>query len=543
MDTLGVDIGTTSIKYLLWRGRRGRGAVVSQGELPYDGTWESLDQAAAALRTREGTKVALSMSITSQNIVKKTFTIPVLPKKELREALNWSASKVVSTPLDDMNYEYVMLGQVSEKGIQKEEILFVGTEKAYLGKIIAAFRQAGFADIVLVTDLGSCFLPIVQKVKGASVAVVDIGGKQTGMYIFDGRKARLVREIMTASESFTDALMTGLNLSYEEAEAYKIQKGFDEGSKEALFTPMERLAGELRRTLKVYVQRYPDKPIAKVCVTGRGSRIPNFLETLQYHVDEEVEMLAAPAAIDEDFIPAYMAAARKETLLNLLPADVKLRRKELEYGRWARIGTAAVVSALIIFSLNSMAHYNRFKNEAELEKRKLAEKQASLAALKQTASQSRYNELLGAQKDLKERSAVLLTVLKYFSAYTPREIYLREIEFGPAPAADASKPGAAAGDAQKPPPPTPAPAKDGKNLQETVKDAVKADEDPFRVRLRGYVFGEADTWEPALADLLIRMEQSRFFSEVQVSGKTAKELRGRSVMEFSLTARCRGYEI
>jgi len=74
------------------------------------------------------------------------------------------------------------------------------------------------------------------------VAIVDIGGRQTGIYIFDGKKLHLVREIMTASESFTDVLISGFGLTSRKLKAYTREKGFDETSSDILAVPMERLA-------------------------------------------------------------------------------------------------------------------------------------------------------------------------------------------------------------------------------------------------------------------------------------------------------------
>ena len=78
MDTLGIDIGTVSVKYVRYR-KKGRGVVVSRGNYPYREAWEDIDGVLAEIKAREGTNVEVAVGITSQEILKKAFTIPVIP--------------------------------------------------------------------------------------------------------------------------------------------------------------------------------------------------------------------------------------------------------------------------------------------------------------------------------------------------------------------------------------------------------------------------------------------------------------------------------
>ena len=90
MDILGIDIGTVSVKYVRYR-KKGKGVVVSRGEYPYKEGWEDLEGILSSIKSREGVNVEVAIGITSQEILKKTFTVPVIPKEELREVLDWSA--------------------------------------------------------------------------------------------------------------------------------------------------------------------------------------------------------------------------------------------------------------------------------------------------------------------------------------------------------------------------------------------------------------------------------------------------------------------
>ncbi len=513
MDILGIDIGTVSVKYVRYR-KKGKGVVVARGEYPYKEGWEDLEGILSSIKNREGTNVEVAIGITSQEILKKTFTIPVIPKEETKEVLEWSASKIISIPLDDMRHEYVMLGEIDERGVRKDEVLFVGAHKEYVNRIVALFEGVGFKNMVLLTDIGFVYLPVVEEAIDGSVAIVDVGGRQTGIYIFDGKKLHLVREIMTASESFTDVLISGFGLTYTEAEEYTREKGFDETSSDILAVPMERLGGEIQRTFNVYAQKYPSRPVVRVYLTGRGSQIPNLIDKLKAFLVEELRHLPSQIEVEDQFLPAYMLAVQKDILVNLLPEQVKAREKEEVYKRYARIALALVFSVLVVWSITLWNQYTRAKSAVESEKAAVAQKRDQLDRLAPIKSSLVYYELGPIVAEIERRDASLIILLKYLASRIPKDVYVKEVEFSRSEAAEAPS-----------------------------KDVQKKPEAGNNVQVRGYVFGDPETMEATLLRLMISLEKSGVVNNVTVVSKEVKELKAKPALEFLITAKSVPYEI
>ena len=521
MDILGIDIGTVSVKYVRYR-KKGKGVVVSRGEYPYKEGWEDLEGILSSIKSREGANVEVVIGITSQEILKKTFTIPVIPKEELREVLDWSASKIISIPLDDMRHEYVMLGEIDERGVRKDEVLFVGAHKEYVNRIISLFEDVGFKNMVLLTDIGFVYLPVVEEAIDGSVAIVDIGGRQTGIYVFDGKKLHLVREIMTASESFTDVLISGFGLTYEEADNYAKEKGFDETSSDILAVPMERLGGEIQRTFNVYAQKYPSRPVTRVYLAGRGAQIPNLLEKLKAFLVEDLLHLPSSIEIEEQFLPAYTLAVQKDILVNLLPEQVKAREREVVYTRYARIGGVALLSIIVVWTLLTLTEYNRLRSSVDSERASVQQKREQLDRLAPIRSSLVYNELGPIVAEIERRDSSFIILLKYLASRIPKEVYLKEVEF--------SRPEAV--------PAAPAPAAPAKDAKET-----KVPEVANNVQLKGLIFGDVETMEATLLRLMIDLEKSNVVHNVTVISKDVKDMKGRPAMEFQITAKSVPYEI
>ncbi len=543
MDILGVDIGTVSVKYVRCKGTAGNSVVVSQGDYPYKGDFEDLRLILEDIRMKEGVDLEVAVGISSSDILKKTFTIPILPKKEQRDALNWTAAKVLSMSLDDMTYEHLMLGQVEEKGVMKDEVLFVGTSKGFVQRVQSAFQQAGFREIVLVTDIAFAYVYALGEVGERSLAVVDVGGRRTGLYIASGRRLMFAREILTASESFSDALMSGPGLSFDEAEQYKKERGFDAELTEILKIPFERLAGEVQRTFSVYNQHYPDKAVTQVYVTGRGARIPRFMEKLEETLVEQVDRLETLHGIEDKYIPAQALCMNVDVLPNLLPEGAKRRETSKLLKRFAMFGTVAIAAILILLSLGMWRTAKNADLRFRAEQGTLEQIKKGMAALGLQTPTAAIdpNDIGFIRNEIQKKDITFVTLLKYLSSRTPNGIYLKSVEFGgefPPDAPVAPQQGQqASGTAAAAPAPPAKPA-------EAVREAgQKTSVDEYPLVLKGYVFGEADSLELKLFNFILSLNGSGFIRQVDVLNKENKMVRGKPVMEFALSARCFKHEL
>ncbi len=559
MDILGIDIGTVSVKYVRWKGSKDKGKVLSKSIYPYKGELDDLRMILADIKAKEGTDVHVAIGITSQDIIKRTFTIPILPKDELAEALAWSASKVAPDPLDEMVYDYAMLGEVLERDVRRQEALFVGARKEYTKGLIDVFEGVGFSKFLFLSDIAFAYAPVVDKATDSSVAVIDIGGRQTSIYLYSGKKLMFARELMTASESFTDALMSGLNLSYDEAETYKQEKGFNEESRQILTVPLERLIGEMQRTFNVFGQRYPDKPLAKVFVTGRGARIPNVLPFIKEAFPEDVQPLSYTASsmeLEDEYVPAFALCAYRDSFVNLLPAELKQRARQGALTKWVRVGTVAVCAVLVVISMDMWSRLSKTTGNVEMEKKVVAQKKEQLQGFRTSVSkQPHYAEILAVSGELRKKDVTFVTLLKLISANFPRDAYLAEIGFDKYSRQETSqrerdleqrglisvkevvtgaiketitgKPASAPGSEGQTPP-----------AKETEKEQKE-----YSVTLKGYVFGDPELSEPVFLGVIVKLENSGLIKDIQVVNKQPIEIQGRKAMQFNLRMRCLPYEI
>ncbi|MCS7280766.1 MAG: pilus assembly protein PilM [Desulfobacterota bacterium] len=494
MQILSIDIGSTSVKYVIIRKK---GVVRAKGIYPYSGSLDDLPSILADIKEKEGTDFEIRLTITTTEIVKRTFTLPPLPKEELKEAVKWSLPKVLGEPLDTYIFHYGSIGPVDEKGIRREEMYFVGVKREFVERLIGIFEEQGFKNISLITDPLAPYSEIAKALKRErkNFGIIDIGGRLTGLYIFRNNRLSFVREILTAGESFTDSLVMGLGLSFEEAETLKTEKGFTPETEPYLLPPLERLSGELERTINVYNQRYPTEVCEHLYLTGRGSMIPGLEERFKEMLPMSVEPLLLYADVEESFLPAYFVALTKkpEKVLNLLPPEKTEWKRDM---RLKRVGIGLSVALATVFLFLSFSLYSKLRFleiNLKAETKLLNEKREFL--LRNTGiTPGNLSEMGQILSEAKKKNKTFVYLLKAISNLTPERVYLKELAF--------------------------------------EKDKTK---NVYTVLIKGFAVGEPATIEESLFRFIMLLEKRGILKDIQVSEKRLKESEDHKILEFSLT--------
>jgi Tfp pilus assembly PilM family ATPase len=496
MDVLGIDIGTVSVKCVRSKGKKG--ALKKAWEYPFAGHIEDLGPILEDIRQKEGTNLEVRIALTSTEILKRTFTVPVLPKEELKEAVKWSVTKILSEPAEEYIHQVGPLGTIEEKGIRKEEMYFIGAKRSYIEALITLFEERGFLNLGLITDICAAYTHVAEELhERRGFAILDIGGRQTGLYIFHGKRLHLVREIFTAGESFTDALIAGMGSTFEEAESAKLERGLDQSSVPFLLPVLERLSGEVTRTINVYNQRYNDRPCEIVYLTGRGSRLRGLLERLGELLPFEVRRLPLVFPVEEEFLPAFFLSLKGE-IANLLPKERRKRVREGVIVRWAKVATAGLILVICLFSMKVLSDLRALDLKIKLERRTLETKRAMIPKdLADPKGLAEQEEML---KEAKKADGTFLLLLKYLSYSLPQNLYLKEIGF----------------DEEK-----------GKGR--------------YLVEIRGIALGEKEMADAYVMKFLLLLEKDSLLKDASLSGREWKELKGRRVMEFTIRGACEAF--
>ena len=321
---IGLDIGSYSVKLSLLKERGGRFtlvnfAVADIGEEPID-TLEpaqknSLIQAAVqklVLETGFKTK-DVSISLSGDQIIVRYIKLAYMTREELKGVIRFEAEQYIPFSIDQVVLDFHILGEVTEEGQKKVEVLLVAIKEEVVNQYIHLLQGAGL-NIVLI-DIDSMALHNSLEVNydkkdGETVAIINIGAKYSNLNIVEDGVTRFSRDIPIGGISLTNDISKEFNLGFAEAEKLKREQGGiiieSENvvltripSKEdkrvriysSISTTLGKLVMEIRRAFDFYESSAKKRSISKVYICGGSSKLQNIDKFISERLKIPVEPL------------------------------------------------------------------------------------------------------------------------------------------------------------------------------------------------------------------------------------------------------------
>ncbi|MDO9464600.1 MAG: pilus assembly protein PilM [bacterium] len=513
---LGLDIGFFSIKIAQFRGSRLTGAAYK--EIPQEIRANKEEVSRFIIQTLpsmlkdgkfEGKNVNFFVN-GPQQINVSSFTLPsTLSGKDLEGAIVMRLKKETSfdfktsfydfssTPLPGSN-ECRIIGVVSPQEVIEEKVDTL--QKAKL--IPVSCNTVGY----LLQNL----LKISKIMDEKEVAVfMNVGGRVTTMNFFKGNKFQLTREVYMGGDDITKSLLRPIitkegkkTLSYTQAEAIKKDYGIigEEDKKEiegdipfsqisAMMRPFsERFLREVNRSFTFY-ERESNTKVDRIYLCGGGSNLKGLDEFLSKSLNSEIihfnplknlslelppEQKKNLEKIGPDLIFALGAALDKEKEINLLPPQLKLTYKlsSIKTG----ITIAIISFALALFSLYGLVSA-KIKQQHELIKNSkayLAPVEEKLGALDELQNWQKKVDMMKNVFLKAGKQPIWEGVLKEVSRLIPEGIVLSSI-----------------------------------SLDTSSKEVMK-------LFMKGSIVSSASIEQFPLAEFLIQLRTSPFFSQVEM---------------------------
>lgn len=352
---VGLDIGGSSVK-LVQMAKAGDGFRLTQcGVQPIassfseDGSSIGTERAAVVQAIRDlfaNNKIAtrhVISSVSGESVIVRIIRMPWIDENkrgELEFAVRNEARDFIPFEMEDVVFDYQRLGEINQDGQRFMEILIVAVKKELIQDHIALLNEAGLEPVVI--DVGSFALvnalSAANAVTGAeAVALVNIGADVTSIAVMRESMTRFTRDFATAGRNITNALVSDLGISWEQAEALKIQHGIhmdsdaaDSGAEEPgapsasmqmvhdINTAIDQMAGaggandepetslgwrvsevckqvvgdiasEVKRSLLYYENQLDGEAVTKIILSGGTARLRNVATYFEHLLDVPTE--------------------------------------------------------------------------------------------------------------------------------------------------------------------------------------------------------------------------------------------------------------
>ncbi|MCX7702990.1 MAG: type IV pilus assembly protein PilM [Planctomycetota bacterium] len=351
------------------------------------------------LISRELQSVDAVITLESKDAFVKHLAIPQMPKADMENSVWWETERTSPFPLKEAYFDYHTIKEVTyEDGSRKVDVLVAAAKKDALTERVDALVKANLKPVGVTARALAIVSAFSEKVKSeasSTLAIVDIGRVYTTLVVLEDGHLAFVRETKIGDYDFTEAIRSELGVSLDTAELLKRKYGIalkeeeqrllsiavheeleqikdtlafwedlktaaeagalpiaDKHAKEpneaqqvavAVRYPVERLVGELSRSLGFYRQQNPERKVQEIILCGRGAMLRDVDRLLSARLAFPVKVVnplegirvGSPGVRQEELqsigtmLTAAFGMARKQSFryINLLPGGLTLSKK------------------------------------------------------------------------------------------------------------------------------------------------------------------------------------------------------------------------
>jgi len=334
-SVLGIDIGSSSIKVVQIKKKRGRAVLETYGELalgPYANTEvgravslqpdKVVEAIKDILREAKTTTLTCGTALPLSSSLITFITVPPVPEKQLGEVVAIEARKYIPVPLNEVLLDWSIIPKeetyVTDEDASNTEksgydILVVAIHNEYLNTyqsiMTGSALNPGFYEI----EIFSAIRAVIDQGLTTNM-IIDFGARSTKLYIVERGILRTAHIINKGSQDITLALSKSMSIPVTEAESMKRLYGLKGGPEykeltEIITVNLDYIFYEANATLLNY-QKKSAKNISKVILTGGGVLLKGFTDLAKISFQTDVVYadpfgkLETPAFLAEEFAQA-----------------------------------------------------------------------------------------------------------------------------------------------------------------------------------------------------------------------------------------------
>ena len=334
-SVLGVDIGSSAIKVVQIKKKRGKAVLETYGELalgPYGGTEigravslpadKLVEAIKDLLREAKTTTVSCGAALPLSSSLITFITVPPVPDKQMADVVSLEARKYIPVPLSEVFLDFSIIpseesytegteaGKAEKRG---QEVLVVAIHNEYLSEYQSIMAGGGLQPGFYEIEIFSSIRAVVDQ--GLStVMIIDMGARSTKLYIVERGLLRASHIINKGGQDITLALSKALSIEVADAESLKRSRGLKGGPEfkeptEIITVNLDYVFYEANTALLNYQKKY-GKNVGSIIMTGGGALLKGLIDLAKIGFQTQVVCadpfgkLETPAFLAEEFATA-----------------------------------------------------------------------------------------------------------------------------------------------------------------------------------------------------------------------------------------------
>ncbi len=305
-DVIGLDIGCSSVKLVELRedkkGYKLQNLAISPlpPEAIVDGALmdsvtiiDTIRDVIANSKTKTKDVVA---SVSGHSVIVKKISLPLMTEAELEESIQWEAERYIPFDINDVNIDFQIFGAAPENP-EVMDVVLVAAKKDIINDYVSVIMESGLNPVIIDIDsfaLENMLAINYEVAKEETVAIVNVGASVTNINIIKNNISAFTRDIFKGGNQITEEIQRQLHVDHEEADKIKVGSKVDATSQSVienvLKTASESLAVEIGNSLDFFQSTTTYEKIARLYLSGGGSKIKGFDIALQQQIGIPVEI-------------------------------------------------------------------------------------------------------------------------------------------------------------------------------------------------------------------------------------------------------------
>lgn len=313
----GLDIGTLSLKFVQMAQMPEGLRLVKLATRPTppmavkDGTVIDADALAAevkqlVLEQNVQAKKIVS-AVAGQSVVIRPISMTIMTEKELKNSIRYEAERYLPYSVVEAQIEGAILRKPIPGDERQMEVLLMAAPKEMVTnaqKVISgADLQVEAIELEPLALLRILQITLDPDSQRQTLALVNLGASFTSINIFKEGILRHNRTVTVAGNSFTKAIGGAMNLSFEDAEKLKKEKGSIRIEKDGtpvapttmrifnvILPVLTELVTEIQRSFDYYRSRYKGETVDMIYLAGGTANFKNLDRYLSGELGVRVEV-------------------------------------------------------------------------------------------------------------------------------------------------------------------------------------------------------------------------------------------------------------
>ena len=298
-NCIGLDIGSSAVKLCVLKNvKKGLQLQAFDFEpLPpetiVDGALMNAsvvtDAVAELLRRNKVKTREAAMSVSGNTVIIKKITLPLMTQEELEESIQWEAEQYIPFDIRDVFIGFEVLAPRTDQG--QMDVVLVAAKRDMINDYVGVAADAGLEPTVMDVDafaLQNMYEANYGFHRGETIVLLDVGSSVVTMNVVTDGITMFTRDLSMGGNDLTEEIQKQLNITYLEAELYKMGGAPGHVSDEVLPHEVEKIIGEkaedmaaeIQRSIDFYAATAADSRIDRIVVSGGTAAIPSLVRII-----------------------------------------------------------------------------------------------------------------------------------------------------------------------------------------------------------------------------------------------------------------------